>query len=92
MMLYLYVQQHQWIAITLLLAVVLMLLFCLTYQAMWLPRGIEGKSEVIKVTDLKSFFTWIRSFVPWVVILLFLACASFTIATVASKACRPPNW
>ena len=92
MMLYLYVQQNGWIVITLLTAVALMLLFCLTYQAMWRPRGVEEKSEEIKVKGPLSFMAWLLSFVPWVIILLILACVSFTIATVVAKACKPPNW
>lgn len=92
MMLYLYVQQHQWIVIALLVGVALMLLFCLTYHAMWLPRGVEGKSEKIKVKDVTSFFAWITSFFPWVLILLVLASVSFTIVTVLAKTGRPPNW
>ena len=92
MMLYLYVRQHQWIVIALLVGVALMLVFCLTYHAMWLPRGVEGKSEEIKVKDATSFFAWIKSFVPWVLILLVLASVSFTIATVLAKTGRPPNW
>lgn len=92
MMLYLYVQQNQWIVITLLSGIALTLLFCLTYQAMWLPRKIEGRSEVIKVKDAKSFFAWLTSFIPWLLILLVLASVSYTIAEVAQNACLPPNW
>jgi hypothetical protein len=92
MMLYLYVLQHQWIVITLLCGVALMLLFCLTYQALWLPRGIEGKSQTIKVKDAKMFVTWVRSFVPWVIILLILASIAFTIVKIVENACIPPNW
>ena len=92
MMLYLYVQQNQWIVITVLSGVALMLLFCLTYQAMWLPRGEEGKSQTVKVKDSASFFAWMKSFVPWVLIIFVLISVSFTILTVLSKAGRPPNW
>ena len=72
--------------------VALMLVFCLTYQAMWLPRGAEEKSEVIKVKDLPSLFAWLKSSVPWVIILLVLISVGFAIATVLAKASRPPNW
>jgi hypothetical protein len=92
MMLYLYVQQNQWIIITLMDALALVLVFCLTYHAMWLPRGVEGKSETIKVRDIASFFTWLKSFVPWVIILLILTSIAFTIVRIALNACRPPNW
>ena len=90
MTLYLYVQQHQWIVIALLTGVALVLIFCLTYQAMWLPRAAQETSQSSK--NPSSFFAWIRSFVPWVIILLVLICVAFTTATVLSKACKPPNW
>jgi len=92
MMLNLYVQQHQWIIITLLTGVALMLLFCLTYSAMWRPRGEEEKSETAKVRGTRGFFRWVLSFVPWVLILLAITSISFTVVTVLAKACRPPNW
>jgi ABC-type multidrug transport system permease subunit len=92
MMLYLYVQQNQWIVTTLLVGVALMLLFCLTYHAMWHPRGVEQKSEQIKVKGPMSFLAWLLTFVPWVIVLVVVGSVLFTIATVISKAARPPNW
>ena len=92
MMLYLYVLQHQWIVIALLSGVALTLLVCLTYQALWLPRGMEGRSEGIKVRDARSFFAWVTSFLPWVLILIILASVAFTIAKVLENAAIPPNW
>jgi uncharacterized protein involved in cysteine biosynthesis len=92
MMLYLYVQQHQWIVMTLLIGVALVLITCLTYQAMWQPRGVEEKSEVIKVKGPKSFVAWIKSFLPWVVLLVILISVAFTIATLVAKSGKPPNW
>lgn len=92
MMLYFYVQQNQWIAMTLLIGIALMLLFCLTYQAMWRPRKVEAKAEQVEIRNVSTFFTWLLSFVPWVIILIVIGCTAFTIATVVSKSCSPPNW
>ena len=92
MMLYLYVLQNQWIVITLLAGSILTLLFCLTCQALWLPRGIEGKSERVKVKDFRSFLTWLLSFMPWVVILLFIATTAFTVFEIIENHSIPPNW
>ncbi|GFO54042.1 hypothetical protein GMSM_10490 [Geomonas sp. Red276] len=92
MMLYIYVQQNQWIVATLLAGIALALLFCLIYQAMWHPRGVEKKAEEIEVTAPPNFFRWLLSFVPWVLILIVLGSAIFTIATVMSKSANPPNW
>jgi type II secretory pathway component PulM len=92
MMLYLYVQQHQWIVMTLLIGVALVLITCLTYQAMWQPRGVEEKSEVIEVKGPKSLVAWIKSFLPWVILLVILITVAFTIATLVAKSSKPPNW
>ena len=92
MMLHLYVLQHQWIAITLLAGVVLTLVFILTYQALWLPRGVEGKSETIKVKDLRSFFKWLTQFMPWVLVLVILSTVAFTIVKLVENSRMPPNW
>lgn len=92
MMFYLYVLQNQWIVATLLVGIGLVLLCALTYQALWHPRGVEEKSEEIKITGPGSFMTWLLSFVPWVIILIVAGCTAFTIATVVSKSFSPPNW
>jgi len=92
MMFNLYVLQNQWIVITLLCAVALMLLFCLIYAAMWRPREEEKKSETIKVTGPISFGKAFLSVVPWVLVLLALGSAVFTVVMLALQAFRPPNW
>ena len=92
MMLNLYVQQHQWIVSTLLSGMALMLVFCLLYSAMWRPRGEENRSEATAGKGARSLFKTLLGIVPWVLILLALASASFTIVTLVAKACKPPNW
>jgi type II secretory pathway component PulM len=92
MMLYLYVLQNQWIVLSLLGGTILTLLLCLTYQALWVPRGTEKESERIKVKDLRSFFVWIKSFVPWTITLLILASLTFTIVEIFRNYAIPPNW
>lgn len=92
MMLYLYVLQNQWIVMSLLGGAILTLLLCLTYQALWVPRGTETESGAIKVKDLRSFFAWIKSFVPWTIILLILASLAFTVFEITENHAIPPNW
>lgn len=92
MMLYLYVLQNQWIVITLISGAILMLVLCLTYQALWQPRGIEEKSEEIRVKDVRSFITWIRSFMPWVIILVILSSLTYTVVKLVETHRIPPNW
>ncbi|WP_246044558.1 hypothetical protein [Geomonas ferrireducens] len=90
--LYLYVLQNQWLVMTLLCGVALVIATALVYQALWLPRGTEKKSEEIKVRGPASFLAWLRSFMPWIIILLFLACIAFTFFEISYNAGTPPNW
>lgn len=92
MMFNLYVLQNQWIIIALLCGVALMLLFCLTYAAMWRPREAEKKSETVEVTGPTSFGKAFLSVVPWVLVLLALGSAAFTVVMLALRASLPPNW
>jgi|GEM_PF-2039780 len=92
MMLYLYVQQNQWIAITLLAGIALTFVLCLLYLAMWQPRGAEGEAETIEVKDLKTCYRWLRSFVPWAIVIAVVISIAFTIATLLAKSSAPPNW
>lgn len=91
-MLNLYVQQHQWIVARILAGAALVLLFWLTYSALWLPREEDDANELPKVKDLGSFINTFLSTVPLVLILLAMASASFTIVTLVAKTCKPPNW
>ncbi|MBU5611910.1 hypothetical protein KOL99_03090 [Geomonas sp. Red51] len=92
MMLYLYVLQNQWLVIALCAGAALVLLTALTYQALWLPRGVEKQSEKIKVRGPVSFLRRLRSFMPWVIIILFGACMAFTLFEVTQNHAVPPNW
>jgi len=92
MMLNLYVQQHQWIVATLLVGVALMLLFWLTYAALWLPREEDDTRERTEVKGGASLMKSLLSVVPLVLILLAVASASFTIVTLVARSCKPPNW
>jgi len=93
MMLYLYVQQHQWIAATLLAGVALTLVFCLVYQDMWRPREEESQTaNSMKITGIGSFLRWVLSFTPWAVILVLIVSIAYTITQIIQAASRPPNW
>lgn len=92
MMLNLYVQQHQWIVTALLSGGALMLLFWLTYSAMWRSRESEEISEPFRGKGVGSLLKSVLSIVPWVLILLAMTCTLFAFFTLLSKTCKPPNW
>lgn len=91
-MLYLYVLQNQWVFTALLTGLALMLVMCLTYQAMWRPRHLEAKAEKVPITGLRSFLSWLLSFMPWVLLLTIFGSVIFTVATLMAKSQYPPNW
>lgn len=92
MMLNLYVQQHQWVVVALMTGIALVLLFWLTYKALWRPRKDEALAEEIRVTGIVSFFDWLLSFMPWVVILLIVGSLVFTVLYVMSAGIHAPTW
>ena len=93
MMLNLYVQQNQWIVLSLLAGTGLMLIFWLTYLAMWRPRTDESvKAKVIKITGIRSFFRWLLTFYPWVLILLVIISVLYTLAHTIAAVISAPNW
>lgn len=88
----LYVLQNQWIVATLLAGIALMLLFCLTYSAMWRPKEEEKKAEETKVKGAGSFLRAFIAVVPWTIILVSLASAAYTITSLVLRSLMPPNW
>jgi len=88
----LYVLQNQWIAATLLAGIALMLLFCLTYSAMWRPKEEEKKAEEISVKGPLSLFRAVIAVVPWVLILLALTSLAYTVVSLVLRSTQPPNW
>ncbi|MBJ6726093.1 hypothetical protein [Geomesophilobacter sediminis] len=93
MMLYLYVRQNQWIVVTILTGVSLMILMCLIYHDMWRARGEESvKANTIRITGIIPLLRWLGSFVPWAVLLVFAGDLAYTILHVLMAASQPPNW
>jgi ABC-type multidrug transport system permease subunit len=89
----LYVQQNQWIVLALMAGIGLMLIFWLTYLAMWRPREDESiMANMIKITGINSFFRWVVSFFPWVLIVLVFISIMYTLAHTIAAIIVVPNW
>lgn len=89
----LYVQQHQWIIITLLAGAALVLLFWLTYWAMWRPREEESRVDsTARMTEPESFFHWLITFMPWPLMLLILGTTIYSITHLFLAMTQLPNW
>jgi len=87
-----YVRQNQWIVATLMAGAALVLLFGLTYWAMWRPREEESRGEGIHIDSIRTFFRWTLSFMPWVLVLLIVGTVAYTVIHVVLAANTSPNW
>jgi hypothetical protein len=82
-MLHLDVLQNQWLMFALVGGAAILFAMILLFMALWRPREEEAAEGAGPVR---------RSFMPWVVILLFGATAAFMAAYLLRAALRPPNW
>jgi len=89
----LYVQQNQWLIVTLLAGVVLMILFCLTYLTMWRPREGEGdKERQVEGRRGTRLFRLLSNFMPWPLLLVILIVSAFGIIQTIMAMTHLPNW
>ncbi|MFB3890611.1 MAG: hypothetical protein ACE15C_01165 [Phycisphaerae bacterium] len=91
--------QNQWLLLALGLGVVFVLAMALAYTAIWRPRqtpsGGEGaapaqEGEPAPPGEL-PFGQWLRSYVPWILILTLLFVIVFMVVYTIMAATTPPN-
>ena len=84
-MLHLDVLQNQWLIFSLVGGTGIVFAVILLFMALWRPReDEEGAAEGAGPIR--------RSFMPWLIILLFGATVVFAAAYVLRATLRPPNW
>ncbi len=83
-MLHLNVLQNQWLIFALVGGAAIVIATILLFMAFWQPREEEEAPEAAAPVR--------RSFMPWVIILIFGATAAFMAAYLLRAALRPPNW
>jgi membrane protein required for beta-lactamase induction len=86
------VWQSRWLFFALLGGVFLVLFACLAYWAMWQPREMERRRATVPIRGIRSFFAWIPTFMPWVLILTIVGTLVYTVLHVMAAAVTPPNW
>ena len=84
-MLRLDVLQNQWLIFSLVGGTAIVFAVILLYMALWRPR----EEEEAAAEDAGAVR---RSFMPWLIILMFGAAAVFAAAYVLRATLRPPNW
>jgi heme/copper-type cytochrome/quinol oxidase subunit 2 len=84
--------QNRWLFFVFLGGASLVIIFALTYRAMWRPREEEREKGSPPITGPRSFLRWLLATVPWVLILTILGTLAYTAWHVAARAINPPNW
>jgi heme/copper-type cytochrome/quinol oxidase subunit 2 len=84
-MLHLDVLQNQWLFFALVGGAAIVFAVILLFTALWRPREEEG-------TVTEGAGSVGRSFMPWVIILIFGATVVFMAAYTLRAILRPPNW
>lgn len=85
-MLRLNVLQVRWVILAVFGGFSLVLVGVLCYLALWRRREPEGASPE---TSLRQ---WLRSYVPWVLVLTYASAFAYAVVYVVMRALRPPNW
>ncbi len=92
------VLQNQWLLLALGLGVIFVLAMALAYTAIWRPRqtpsGGEGAAPAHGGEPAPAelpFGQWLRSYVPWILILTLLFVIAFMVVYLIMAATTPPN-
>jgi hypothetical protein len=83
------VLQGQWLILALGLGLGVLFACILLFMALWRPREDAAAEGVPAPSSVPS---WLRSFMPAVLVLLALGLAAFAVVYVVSAMRRPPNW
>ena len=86
------VLQNQWLILALIGGSALVLTFILAYLAIWRQREGDGLGTVEHANEAQGVWAWLRSFVPWVLIVIVVALFVWGVAYVIWAGANPPNW
>ena len=89
------VLQNQWLLLALGLGVTFVLAMALAYTAIWRPRQApppsgDGSAPSTPPAEF-PFGQWMRSYVPWILILTLLFVIAFIVIYTIMAASSPPN-
>jgi len=84
----LHVMQNQWLMLALIGGLAVMLVFILGYPALWRRREPPTR----EADESRSAFDWFRSFMPWILVIVWAATLVYSVVYVIRMALHPPNW
>jgi uncharacterized membrane protein len=87
------VLQSRWLWAALLGGTALVLGFVLSYFAFWRQREAAAIDESGGSTDKQpGVWAWVGSFVPWILVVVYVGFVIYAIAYTLAAAANPPNW
>lgn len=92
------VLQERWLMWALIGGSAVVLGFILAYLAIWRGRAAEGQapaaatSPAARALAQRSFFGWVGSFVPWLLIVVIVGLLVYAVVYTISRMFYPPNW
>lgn len=86
------VYENQWLFAALFGGGALLVMFVLTYWAMWRPRRDEKEADSLPIAGVSSFISWVIRVVPWAVIVAAAGTLIYSIHHTYMASLTPPNW
>lgn len=86
------VYENQWLFAALFGGGALIVMFVLTYWAMWRPRREEKKAAGVRIAGVSSLISWAARVVPWAIIIAAAGLLVYSIHHTYMASLRPPNW
>jgi hypothetical protein len=87
------VLQYRWLWAAILGGSALVMGFVLAYFAFWRQREATPIDESAGPTGKEpGVLAWLRSFVPWILIVVYVSFVIYAIAYTFAAAANPPNW
>ena len=86
------VLQYRWLWASSLGGAALVLGFVLSYLAFWRERGAVIDESAPAAGKGPGALAWVRSFVPWILIVTYVGFVIYAIAYTLAVAANPPNW
>jgi hypothetical protein len=81
------VLQKQWLILAIFGGLAVLGMVTLLYLAIWRPRKDPPAGE-----DGQSLSAWLGSFMPWLLVVLYVGLSAWAVIYVLMQVQTPPNW
>jgi len=84
--------QNQYLILAIIGGLALLLLVVLMYPPLWRQRDKSTEETVKEADQAQSGVQWLRSFMPWYLLILYIAMAVWAVGYVIKMSRHPPTW